>query len=349
MTMLFAAHSVAAILLKVAVVTAVMMAAAVVVTRIGLTWRECRERRLEHRYAPAVRAAIAGDTAASQALVASPGRHRLAIAALLIEPLIADREPDRIARTRALAEQLALMPVADRYLTSPLWWRRALALRALGLMRISARTPDIVAALDDPSGDVRAAALDALADLANPDSVAAIVVRLHDATLHRGRRMAALAALGSKCESMLLELARVDPAHLAGYAAALGLCGTARARRSLAAWAHDRRAEVRAGAIASLAHVGLDDLCAPVVLEALADRDETVRAMAAGALRGWPPRRDTAARLAWHLDDAWPVATRAANTLREMGTVGLSELQARAGEPGLAGVLARQMIWEAAR
>ena len=73
----------------------------------------------------------------------------------------------------------------------------------------------MIAALDDPHPDVRAAALDALTYLHDPASLPAIVVRLHDASLHPARRLAALAAFGPECESFLLDLSEVDTAHLA--------------------------------------------------------------------------------------------------------------------------------------
>ena len=87
---------------------------------------------------------------------------------------------------------MSLFPIADRYLRSRLWWRRARALRALGLIQATDHTPQLVAALDDPHPDVRAAALDGLTDMHDLTALKAIVVRVHDTSLHRGRRGAAL-------------------------------------------------------------------------------------------------------------------------------------------------------------
>ena len=101
----------------------------------------------------------------------------------------------------------------DRYLESWWWWRRAMALRAAGFLRMREYTPRLVAALDDGHAEIRAAALDGLADSEDPAALAAVVVRLHDETLHRGRRAAVLAAFGARCEPMLLDLAAVDPAN----------------------------------------------------------------------------------------------------------------------------------------
>src|SRR5204863_538181 len=161
--------------------------------------------------------ALKGDAAAVHELVASPRRHRIMLFRLLIEPLIKNRDPRLIVRTRVIVRSMLIVRTADRYLRSWRWWRRATALRALGLIRVKHRTARIVAALDDPHPDVRAAALDALADLKDPASLPAIVVRLNDASLQRGRRLAVLHAFGSRCEPMLLELSQVDAAHRAHY------------------------------------------------------------------------------------------------------------------------------------
>jgi hypothetical protein len=50
--------------------------------------------------------------------------------------------------------------------------------------------------------------------------------------------------------------------------------------------------------------------------------------------------------LAEHLEDEWLVAAHAATGLRRLGRTGAEALKARAGTPGQAGDLARQMVWE---
>jgi HEAT repeat protein len=330
-----------------AVVAAFTMTAAVVVERTAYGVQQALSRRLTQRYRPLVQRALAGDETARRELLDSPARHRLAIAWLLIAPLIEDRDPERIARTRAIAKEMAVFHVADRYLRSWMWWRRALALRALGLVQARDHTAQLIAALDDSHPDVRAAALDGLTDLHDLAALQAIVVRLHDISLHRGRRGAALKAFGSDCEPFLLELSEVDPANRLNYIHALAICGTARSRPVLCRWTRDSRLDVRATAFEALAYVGLDDETARVAIEGLDSDDPLVRAMAAYALRGWQGPGDAAARLGRHLDDTWAVAVRAARTLRSMGDAGLVELQARASSPDLGGLLARQMLWQA--
>jgi len=334
------------LMFRIELAVALVTMLAVVVERAGFACWWWWRKRTDQRYGSLVRSALEGDEAATRALIASPGRHRLTLAALLILPLIDDRNPDRIARTRTIVTTLSLVPIADRFLRSRLWWRRALALRALGLTQIRDRTASIVAALDDTNASVRAAALDALTDLKDPASIQAVVVRLHDASLHRGRRVAALTAFDDACEPFLLDLAEIDPVHRPDYARALAVCGSPRARPTLCVWARDTNPEVQAAALEALAHVGLDDEAAVFAIEALQSNHEVVREMAAFALRYWVGAGDAAACLARHLGDTWTVAYRAARSLQTMGPTGLLELQAHADRQDVAGDLARQMLWE---
>ena len=326
---------------------AAAMAAAVIVQRLALSADEARARYVKKHYGPLIDRALSRNAAALDALVHSPPRYRRALARLLLFPLVDDRRPHRIAATRTIVRALSLIDVADRWLRSRWWWRRVVALQVFGLIQFGDRAGQIVAALDDPNADVRNAALDALADMHDPATLPAIVVRLHDTSLQRGRRAAALAAFGSQCEGFLIELSRADPIHRLNYAKALGICGTGRSRPTLCAWTADRRPPVRAAALEALARVGLDDHAARAVIAALDSGDVAVRAMAARALRNWTGSGDVAARLAHHLDDEWPVALRAAQTLRSMGGAGRPALEAHAARTDLAGVLARQMLWEA--
>ena len=333
-------------MVRVAAWFALTMAVALIVERAAFSLQRALSRRTIQRYGPLVERALARDETALRELAASPARHRIAIAWLLIGPLIDDRDPERIAITRGIVETMSLPPLADRYLRSRWWWRRAIALRAFGLIQARDHTPQLLAALDDSHADVRAAALDALTDLGDPAAVPALVARLYDTSVHRGRRGAALKAFGSRCEPLLLRLADDDPAHRLDYTHALAICGTGRSRPVLCRWTHDRRVEVQAAAFEALGHIGLDDEAAALAIDGLESDDPPVRAMAAYALRGWQGRGNAAARLARHLDDTWAVAVRAARTLQSMGRAGLLELQARASRPDLGGALARQMLWQ---
>ena len=121
-----------------------------------------------------------------------------------------------------------------------------------------------------------------------------------------------------------------------------------RARADLVLWTRDTRVEVRAAAFESLAHVGLDDRAAAMAIEGLESGDPAVRAMAARALNGWTGSSEAASRLARHLGDTWTVAVSAGRSLQSMGAAGLVELETAAARSDLAGLLARQMLWERA-
>jgi hypothetical protein len=326
---------------------ALAMFTAVAVERIGAGLSQIRDVRIRHRWMPLIHRALAGDDRAVADLAACPSRHRVAVGYLLIGPLIDDHDPARIAATRTVARAIFVVRLAERFVRSRRWWRRALGLRALGLIQDREHTAAIVAALDDPHADVRAAALDALTDLRDPASMTAIVARLLDPSLDRGRRAAAVAAFGSDAETFVLALAEVDPGHLVNYARALFICGTAASRPALCRWAQDERAAVCASALSALATVGLDDAAARVALDALEHPDPVVRASAARALSGWSGTAEASAHLARHLDDTWTVAVAAARSLQTMGKPGLAALTACASRPGLPGLLARQMLWQA--
>jgi HEAT repeat protein len=322
---------------------AVVMMLAVVIERIGLSLYDTWIDRLNRHYTPLVDRALKGDRRALGALTGSPRRHQLTIARLLLLPLIDDRDPARIAAARDIIRAMSLIPFADRLLSSPWWWRRAIGVRALGLMQETDRTAAIVAALDDANLVVRNTALDALADMQNPAALPAIVVRLNDTSLHRGRRAAALTSFGDRCEEFLLDLASIDAGHRINYAKALSLCGSARSRQVLCAWVRDERVDVRAAALEALGRIGLDPPSAAVAMEALESTEPTVRAEAATALAGWT---GAAPNLARHLDDTWRVALHAARSLRAMQREGWAELEARSHHQDLSGALARQMLWE---
>ena len=325
---------------------ALLMACAVIAGRLAYAWYERRSRWAEARYGALIDRALAGDGEARRMLVVSPARHRSLVANLLIVPLIRERDAARIAATRDLVRALSIDRLGLRYLRSRWWWRRALALRAFGLLQDRSHTPEIVAALDDDHADVRGAALDALTDLRDPAALSAVVFHFNDASLHRGRRVAALEAYGPQGELLVLERASLDAEHRVNYAKALAICGTPRSRPLLCAWTEDARPDVCAAALQALKHVGLDAQAASKAMQALDSDEVSVRAMAAQALVSWPGA-DVAARLARHLDDAWTVAVSAARSLKSMGAYGHVELRACAGRTDLAGVLARQMLWEA--
>jgi HEAT repeat protein len=333
---------------RIGVLLTIATAVAVVVERAVCAIALIRRRRIARRYAPIIARALAGDEVSAQQLAASPRAYRMTLAQLLIVPLYSTHDEPRIVRTRTILRRMALAAVAERLLKSRWWWRRVLALRAVGILRSENRTADLVAALDDEIAEVRATALDALADLHAPAALPSVVVRLHDESLHRGRRLAAIAAYGSAPEPFLLDIAAVDPANRLNYARALGICGTRRSLPTLCGWAQAPDMALRAAAFQALGRVGLDGRAASLAIDALESDDVSVRAMAAFALHDWSGPGDAAGHLARHLDDSWPVAVSAARSLKSMHQAGMTALQASISRPGLAGQLARQTLWEIA-
>jgi hypothetical protein len=311
---------------------------------------ERHEAELRARYQPAIDAVLAAPTpaqleAAIAQLLAAPTRYRRALGRLLIKPLrVASGSPVDAARTAA-----ARLGLIDRWradLVDHTWWRQAEAARALGLVRAEGALKPLLERLDDPHEEVRAAAVEALGHLGDPGCVPALLRALPDATRHqRARVVEAIRALGPSVAHALVAHARVHPDDLATVAELLGFTNATSAADDLLAWSNHQDSRVRAAALQAIGSLGLDDRAYYYTLRALGDTAEEVRAMAARAL-GRSRRRDAAPYLAQHLGDEWLVAAHAATALRMLGPAGERELIARQEAPGLAGVLARQMLWE---
>jgi len=324
---------------------ALALALTLVIERAALAWWDARRTRLERLYQPLIAKALEGDDAAQRRLAESPHRHRRLLAELLLFPMHDSRDRTRVDRARRILGRMTPPGLIARYLESWWWWRRAMALRAAGFLQMREYTPRLVAALDDGHAEIRAAALDGLTDSRDPAALGAVVVRLHDETLHRGRRAAVLAAFGPQCVPMLLDLAALDAANRLTYARALAITGTGAARPALSSWTLDARPAVRAAALEALGHTGLDAASTGAVVAALEDPETEVRAAAARALGGDAEPR-VADRLAAHLTDSWPVCADAARALRRMGAGGRLLLEQVSARDDLAGNLARQMLWE---
>jgi hypothetical protein len=313
-------------------------------------WLEQRELRLRTLYQPDVDAVLSAPQpadleAAIARLKPAPARHLLQIGALLIKPLrVTSGSPVEAARAASLA--LGLIDRWMKDLGGHPWWRQAEAARALGLVRAEGALRPLLACLEDPHEEVRAAAVEALGHLGDPGCVPALLRALPDASRHqRARVVEAIRALGPSVAHALVAHARVHPDDLATVAELIGFTGAASAADDLLAWSSHPDDKVRASALQALGSLGLDDRAYYYTLRALGDTEMTVRAMAARAL-GRSRRGDAAPYLAQHLADEWLVAAHAATALRMLGPAGERELLARQEAPGLAGVLARQMLWE---
>src|SRR4051794_15009911 len=112
------ADSLARFLLRLSVMLALVMTAAVVIERAVSALLRARREYIQNRYRPLAQRALGGDSAALERLAHIPARHRLAVARPLLESLIDDRDPARIVSTRAVVGALSIIPIADRYLRS---------------------------------------------------------------------------------------------------------------------------------------------------------------------------------------------------------------------------------------
>ena len=110
------ADRLASVILWTSAVLALATLVVVALERAAFALTESARLRFQHRYRPLIQRALAGDDDARRQLVDSPVRHRVKLARLLIEPLIADRNPERIVETRAIAEAMSLIPLAVAWL-----------------------------------------------------------------------------------------------------------------------------------------------------------------------------------------------------------------------------------------
>ncbi len=268
------------------------------------------------------------------------------IGALLITPLrVASGSP--VDAARAAATRLGLIERWKKDLGAHAWWRQAEAARALGLVRAEGALRPLLACLDDAHEEVRAAAVEALGHLGDPGCVPALLRALPDASRHqRARVVESIRELGPGVAHALIAHARVHPDDLATVAELIGFTGAANAARRPAGVVEPRRPP---GAGRGAAGAGLARARRPrLLLRAARARRRERR----GAGDGRAGARAIAARQTprrtWpqHLGDEWLVAAHAATSLRMLGPAGERELVARQDAPGLAGVLARQMLWE---
>jgi HEAT repeat protein len=309
-----------------------------------LAWR--RRQTLVTRYRPVIDAITQfGPTPQSlERLRRAPALHRRIIAGLLLAPLHAARG-DLVSHVRDAAVAMGLVEDWLADLRNRRWWVRADGVRALGFVEERSALPAITRALEDDHEEVRAAAVEAAGRLGDPRAIPALLEHLADGSRYqRVRVVDALRSLGPLVTPALVELARARPDHARLAADVLGLIGTPAAIAPLLQWCGDSRSEVRAAALGALGSIGLDDRSYHFALRALGDSDPQARAMAARAL-GRGLREDAVGHLAERLDDEWLPAAQAAWALRRLGGAGLAALQARAGDGGQAGDLARQMLW----
>jgi hypothetical protein len=304
-------------------------------------------RQLESRYTKAVDAFVtpSGGTDSLPVLRAAPRRHRRLLADLLLRPLRVARG-ELIADLREGAAAAGVIEMWMEDLRRDRWWRRADAVRALGLVQEARAYESIVRLLEDDHEEVRAAAVEALGLLGDPRAVGPLLGALSNASRHqRVRVVDALSRLGPGAVPAVAEHGADHPANADIAAEVLGQIGGTQAIDDLLRWTSSADPAVRAAAIGALGTIGLDDRTYYHALRALSDTDPNVRSLAARAL-GRTGRADAAPYVARLLDDEWIAAAHGARALGRLGAAGEAALRARAGETGLAGDLARQMLWE---
>jgi HEAT repeat protein len=269
---------------------------------------------------------------------------------VLTELLIA---PARVATggvidvLRAAAAELGLIDRWRRELTNRRWWVRADAARSLGLLKEPSSVDLLVATLDDDHEEVRAAGVEGLTHILDPRTVPVLVSKLPDQSRHqRVRLIEALHRFGSVAVAPVLAYEREHPEDRAMLAQLLGVIADPAAIEPLARWMDDERSPVRAAAMQALGLVGVDQRTYYHALRALSsDSDPEVRAMAAWAL-GRSGRKEAAPYLAKRLQDEWIVAAHSATALRALGAAGIAVLRGVADDKGVAGDLARQILFE---
>jgi HEAT repeat protein len=306
-----------------------------------------RTRQLESRYAKTIGAFVtpSGGRDSLPVLRAAPRVHRRLLAELLLRPLrVARGELIDGLREGAVAAGVTEMWMED--LRGDRWWRRAEAVRALGLVQDGQAYDSIVRLLDDDHEEVRAAAVEALGLLGDGRAVGPLLGALSNASRYqRVRVVDALSRLGPDAVPAVAEHGTAHPANAGVVAEVLGQIGGTLASDDLVRWTSSADPAVRAAAVGALGTIGLDDRSYYHALRALSDTDPDVRGLAARAL-GRAGRVDAAPYVARLLDDEWIAAAHGARALRRLGAPGETALRARAGDTGLAGDLARQMLWE---
>ena len=318
-----------------------------VVWRVIDEVRFLRRQRVIARYRPLVDELLTPTPMPEtvQRLVDSPRRHRGILADLILAALRLTTG-DVVPRLRDAATALGLV---DHWMTSlddRRWWARALAVRALGLVREPSSVDRLLGALDEAHEEVRAAAVDALGRIGDPRCGPALLARLRDESRHqRARVVEAIRALGPSIMPMLLTHAREQTSDTVMTVDLLGIIGGAAASDSLLEWSGAADPAVRAAALRAIGSIGLNDRSFFYALRGLNDADPDVRSMAARAL-GRSGRHEAVPYLGAHLDDEWLVAAHCATGLRGLGRPGAAALETQASSTGQGADLARQMLWE---
>jgi HEAT repeat protein len=258
----------------------VVLLLALAVRRVQLAARERRHAEAEQRVRPLAIALVEGEEL-ERPVLSEDDQTVLAEVLSRYSRMLSGDATDRIAEYFRSSGGLE---TAVAGLRSRRAWKRARAAYALGDMQCAEATPDLLTALDDRSGEVRAAAARSLGRLKASDLTLPLIEAFLARRVPRGIAGVALVELGPAAVPELLRIAdHPEPQVRATAVRLLGLVGdsgdSAVAVRAL----RDPSAEVRASAAEALGRIGTSasetDLRA-----ALGDRAHFVRALAAGSL-----------------------------------------------------------------
>jgi hypothetical protein len=208
-------------------------------------------------------------------------------------------------------------------------WRRAAAAYSLGDMACPEAVPVLVDALQDPSAEVRAAAVRSLGRLRDPAVAEPLVQSLVARRVPRGMAGAALLELGT---AAVPELRRVaghdDPAVRAIAVTVLGLVGDSNDCDLVLVAIADPSPDVRAAASRALGRIGTP-AAEPALRSALDDEAHYVRAEAAASLGAIHARPALPRLLQIARTDRFRPARAAAQAVAEIDPATLVEAAAR--------------------
>ncbi|MGH3053233.1 MAG: HEAT repeat domain-containing protein [Gaiellaceae bacterium] len=197
-------------------------------------------------------------------------------------------------------------------------WRRARAAFLLGDMSSPQALDPLLAALDDPSREVRSAAARSLGFLGSGQAVEPLVHALVERRVPRAIGGQALLTLGSEALGPLRPLVlHAEPDVRAAAVELVGLFGDPGDARLLTGRLRDSAAEVRAKAARALGRLGAEEATAEL-REALSDRIGFVRANAAVALGLVGDRASSSALLEVARSDEFDPAQAAARALSRL-------------------------------
>lgn len=197
-------------------------------------------------------------------------------------------------------------------------WRRAAAAYSLGDMACKEAVPLLLEALDDRTGEVRAAAARSLGRLRDPSAIEPLMVCLVARRVPRGMAGTALLDLGPTAIPELRRIARHDDPQVRATAiTVLGLVGDSGESDVLLHAITDPSADVRAEAARALGRIGAAD-AEPALMTALEDRVPFVRAEAATSLGAIDARSAVAQLVEVARSDRFRPARAAAQAVAEI-------------------------------